>query len=358
MKKVRISIVSTSTKLLFLAQEMELTNHNVSSLGGSNIAVHFLRSKDNYVYGMCFKKSGTEAIEVLWYTTKDTRGPVSMFIPSNEYLKRTMAPDVVNSTWDTKGTILKAKFLDHSLWAESTYVFKITSEEYRAYQEWLIIWIAAATQYSLFEGGRTSRIFMAASLKYFESITSALSLLTQEVTTLEIEFTSKETLSVIELHDAMKWFNDLHNSINMYDNSIKSTILYINTSHTMYYREQLDGISKMWKLSGVNIRNVTKSLSSSESYPPLVRQYVDEVQLIKLEDITINTCPPVLAPVLPPPALPLESSSKSSVVIIFLVVLIIIIILIVVFVWYLDDKKTATPLAMSSQIIPTTTVSC
>ena len=296
---------------------MELTSHNVSSLEGGEIAVHFLKSKDGYTYGMCFKKVGTETVEVIWYTTVDPRGPVSVFLPIST---------MNDNAWDTRGVARKIGTLDHSLWSESTYVFGITSAKYIAYQEWLIGWMASATSYSLFDGGRTSRVFMAASLAYFELSERTLSLLGQEVTTISMTFVSKVSVSVVELHDVQVWYDTLRSS----SYSIEAIKRNINETKLMYYREKIDGMNKLWKLTGVVLLDVTEPLYSRKAV------VLPQVQLISLADMTIkHTPPPVTLQQLPPPPLPPRNDAVT--IIIFLIVLVAVIIIIVVFVWHINS---------------------
>ena len=310
---------------------MELTLHNIFPLEGDNIAVHFLTSKDGYLYGLAFKQS--DVSEVLWYTSKDNRGPLSIFLPPRICKLEDNDISMLNKEWDTRGVILKQKHVDQTLWTQSTYVFTISSDIYLSYQQWLIEWISYGSKYSLFEIGNSSRVFMSNSLDYFRDRSTVLSLLNQEVTTLTLEYSHKDELSTIATHEAIEWFNIL---LNINTTNVKDVITIINESGTMYYREYVNNVQKYWKITGARIKDNTQQLSTTTSSKVAAASVASTPSL---QDTIIVSVPNnALFTTNNPPLDPI-TQPISTLTIVLLAFLVIFIILIIMYIWYLSDKR-------------------
>lgn len=338
---------------------MELTLQNVTSghVGGdaSELTVHFLRSCDGYTYGLCFKKHGNKTCETLWYGPKDVRGPISALVPPEGVYTTS-----VDRQWNTKAVIWKEKSLDHSLWSESAYMYTITTGQYIDYQKWIIEWAAAAGQYSIIEGGNTSREFMNASVEHFTDVGKPVFVLKQSVTTLELNYDSKEPVSVVDMNDALRWFKALRDSHSFSDRQragdVDAVIRFVTNGSLMYYREKVGGVTKIWKLTGARIRPYTIPLHYVESYP----LHVPEVQLVQLPQ-SLPTPPAVpqvrlihtpqaqaqaQAEQQPPTADPPRTSTEIAVVIVLVVVIIVIVIIVVMYMWHSGSTAPTSTVAV------------
>lgn len=332
---------------------MELTLQNVTSgYGGGTVyelSVHFLRSCDGYTYGLCFKKANGNACETLWYGPRDVRGPISTLVPPASVYTST-----VDRQWDTKAVMRKEKRLDHSIWSESAYMYTITSTQYIEYQKWAIEWATAAGQYSLIEGGNTSREFMTASVEHFSAVGKPVFVLKQSVTTLSLEYDSKEPVSVVDSNDAARWFKALHDSYQFSDvprvGDVDAFTRFVTNGSLMYYREKVGGVTKMWKLTGARIRPHSAPLHHVESYPlqvaeaPLVelpQPLPPAIHPITAQQLAQAACAASTDPSTPPPK---RTTSDIVVIIVLVVVIIVIIIAVALYMWHSSSKtSTATP---------------
>lgn len=308
---------------------MELTLQNVTTFSGgegTEISVHFLRSWDTYTYGMCFKKTGTNTCEVLWYGPRDTRSAVSCLLPPSGMLYS----QEVDRLWDTRAVVRKEKCLDHSLWSESAYMYTVTPGQYLSYQKWLVEWVSSACEYSLIEGGATSRVFMTASIDHFSQVGKPVHILKQCVVTLDLSYELKEPVSVVDMSEVSAWYRVAYDNLSgsVYVNDV---VGYINGKCSMYYRERINGVTKLWKLQGVKIRPNSAPLHHVESYSLQVARVEIVPQQILTQDT--NSLAPIAPPVVQP--LPIAPDRRNLVIIIVLVVvMVIIIMLIVVYVWH------------------------
>lgn len=342
---------------------MELTLQNVTSghSGGnvSELSVHFLRSCDGYMYGLCFKKPNGNACETLWYGPRDARGAISALVPPEKVYTPT-----VDRMWDTKSIVRKDKRLDYSLWSESAYMYTITSTQYIDYQKWAVEWAAAAGQYSVIEGGNTSREFMTASVEHFSAVGKPVFVLKQSVTTLSLEYDNKEPVSLMDSNDAAKWFNALHNSY-LFSNvprvgDVEAFVRFVTNGSLMYYREKVGGVTKMWKLTGARIRPHTAPLHHVESYP----LQVEETLLVNLPPQLPPTVHPITAqqmaqaavtqvssdPVTPPVTPPL--SDNITLIIVLVVVIIVIIIVVALYMWHSNSTPPAETVITTQSMLP------
>lgn len=324
---------------------------------GAEVSVHFLRSKDGYMYGLCFKKQDTSMCEVLWYGPRDPRGAVSCLVPpESDYTQE------VDRRWNTKAIIRKSRDIDHTAWSESAYMYTITSEQYGQYQKWLLEWTTAAGQYSLIEGGSTSRLFMTATMDYFAGKAVPVFVLKQCVTTLVLEYDSKEPVSVVDITDSAKWYKSLHNTHPLasggpIQGDVDAVIQFIRSTSIMYYREIVGGVTRRWKLTGVKVRQYTAPLHHVDNYPDTT-----DVRLVQIPEekpsvlhnaytVLADPCPPPTPT--PPPLVPITDPNRSRtiVIVILVVLMVIIVIAIVVYIYHTQAIHTQmVPMSPSAYI--------
>lgn len=301
-----------------------------------DVAVHFLTSGDGYSYSLAFVNRKTNAKDLIWYTSSDKRGAVSCLLPPSD------------KKWDTKPTIVRKDYVDDSIWKQSTYVFSISETDYKLYCEWVLKWVSLQDKYTLFEGGSTSRIFMNETLKYFSSKYQTLSLLDQEVTTLQIKYSSKIELSLVEQQEALNWLHTL----SMLDSEyrVKDFIDYVNESKTMYYKETLSGIDKYWLLKDVNITNKVEKLSSVKQdmqvsvqtstknieQPKVNEQPIQQPQQPQVEQVVASTSPPVV------PITPLKPRSQTMAIIVVVLIVLVIFVLIWIGIYIYLEQPSKT----------------
>jgi hypothetical protein len=287
------------------------------------VGVYFLRSTDTNINAITFKYENGHT--VYYYDTKDDSGGMSSLVPHITYNGQL--------NWEGNyGNIVKLKNFDSGDWSDSKYIFSISNKDVNDYDIWVQSWVKEDKQYSIFENtneftGKTTEDFIKDSLSFFAMRgVEKLYITPPEIKMYKLKWSSKlgingninTSLSYI---DMFRWYQTLSHGKLV---SLEEVISCINSTHSMYYHEYINGEHKYWLLNDAEIITIYKKIivdfnkSQSKTQTNLQSNYQRAL-----------TCPNTFA-VLTTTNTTSSNSSVSSGLILVVVLIAILIIMIIV----------------------------
>ena len=297
----------------------------------SSLDIHFVKSRGQLEYGLCFVRKGTRnVVLVVSYTTRDARGPVSCLIPSLTEMLPSSDNFIIK--WHKTGTV-KLETQLTNIWTDSTYITTITHRQLTLYKNWLTNWERNNRNYTIFEGGRTIRSFIQESLMFFSERSDLKYLCTPEIRTYILEYTDKERIGIPDLRDAIQWYRILSGL------ELQSAINAINQYNCMYYHEYINGDDRYWLIAGVKIvpldqvveLNCEEVNDDSLSFVEMIeKQVVKRDEPFVQQPLIRSHCEmsdPITSPVAP-------VNCDNTAIVVIITIIIIVLILIFIFVLY------------------------
>jgi hypothetical protein len=223
------------------------------------VAVYIIKSTDTNINGITFKYGA--GYTVYYYDTKDDSGGISSLIPHITYKEEL--------DWDGNyGNIVKLKNFNVKDWSDSKYIFSVSNDDLKDYDNWLESWVNEDKQYSLFENtnefvGRTTEDFIKDSLSFFAMRgVEKLYLTPPEVKMYTLKWSTKlsingNTKNGYNYLAMFNWYQTLAKS-NIID--LEEVISCINTTQFMYYHEYINGEHRYWLLHDAEIVPIYKKI--------------------------------------------------------------------------------------------------
>lgn len=276
-----------------MSEQKEILLHQFKA-----IDVHFLKSRKTVEYALCFTEHNKkQVINVVWYTTRDGRGPISSLIPrinTNEQYFDTQhnfntQPSLL---WGDIGEVRSTSDLDTNIWSDCTFITTITVRSYDKYKTWVSEWSRKSRNYGIFQGTKTQRSFIRDSLSFLGSCGKISYLFAPEIRTYKIEYDRKQLVSIADMKTIIAWYKDMSDKC---DNIIESShtsnkftdmINLINSQKVMAFRQMIDGEDVYWILSGHQII----AMDSKLEIETMNSRDIDEIIERSIPDPVFSPC--------------------------------------------------------------------